>query len=80
MAWRHDERSTIGKHGPHGADADAPPWFVLAAFIVVPLAVILVATPVPEPSTYVLLLVGLGVIGFAAHRRKVFARRTPRLR
>lgn len=46
----------------------------------VPLAVILVATPVPEPSTYVLLLFGLGVTGFVAHRRKAFARLTPRLR
>jgi hypothetical protein len=28
----------------------------------------IIATPVPEPSTYVLLLVGLGLIGFAASR------------
>lgn len=28
-----------------------------------------VATPVPEPETYVLLLAGLGLLGFAARRR-----------
>lgn len=28
-------------------------------------------SPVPEPATYVMLLVGLGLIGFMAHRRKI---------
>lgn len=27
-------------------------------------------TPVPEPSTYVMLLAGLGLLGFVVHRRK----------
>jgi hypothetical protein len=26
--------------------------------------------PVPEPGTYAMLLAGLGVLGFVAHRRK----------
>jgi hypothetical protein len=30
----------------------------------------LVATPVPEPETYAMLLAGLGLLGFAARRRK----------
>lgn len=30
----------------------------------------LVMTPVPEPTTYALLLAGLGVVGFVASRRK----------
>lgn len=34
-------------------------------------------TPVPEPSTYALLLAGLGVVGFAAKRRKALAAETP---
>jgi len=29
-----------------------------------------VAAPVPEPETYAMLLVGLGLIGFTAMRRK----------
>jgi len=27
-------------------------------------------TPVPEPETYAMLLAGLGLLGFMAHRRK----------
>jgi len=27
-------------------------------------------TPIPEPSTYALMLAGLGVVGFVARRRK----------
>lgn len=30
----------------------------------------IVATPVPEPETYAMLMAGLGVIGFVARRRK----------
>lgn len=30
----------------------------------------IVATPVPEPETYAMLLAGLGVVGFVARRRK----------
>jgi hypothetical protein len=33
-------------------------------------AVTLAAAPVPEPSTYALLLAGLGVVGFVARRRR----------
>ena len=33
----------------------------------------LLITPVPEPETYALLLAGLGLLGFAARRRAVFA-------
>lgn len=29
------------------------------------------ATPVPEPETYTLMLAGLGLVGFMAHRRKI---------
>jgi hypothetical protein len=28
------------------------------------------AAPIPEPETYAMLLVGLGMLGFAARRRK----------
>jgi len=30
----------------------------------------IVATPVPEPETYAMLLAGLGVVGFLARRRQ----------
>jgi PEP-CTERM motif len=30
-----------------------------------------VATPIPEPETYAMLLAGLGLLGFAARRRKL---------
>lgn len=33
-------------------------------------SVALVATPVPEPETYALMLAGIGAIGFVARRRK----------
>ena len=29
-----------------------------------------VATPVPEPETYAMLLAGLGIVGFVARRRR----------
>lgn len=35
-----------------------------------------VATPVPEPETYLLLLAGLGLVGFAARRRATGAKRS----
>ena len=31
----------------------------------------LIATPIPEPETYAMLLAGLGLLGFAARRRKL---------
>jgi hypothetical protein len=31
---------------------------------------IMVAAPVPEPETYAMMLAGLGLLGFAARRRK----------
>jgi hypothetical protein len=30
----------------------------------------LVATPIPEPETYVMMMAGLGVVGFMARRRR----------
>ena len=34
-----------------------------------------VATPVPEPETWAMLLVGLGILGLTARRRKAHAPR-----
>ena len=33
--------------------------------------VVMTVTPIPEPSTYALMLAGLGAVGFMARRRRV---------
>jgi hypothetical protein len=43
--------------------------FGVTSFSVGPVSVDPVTTPVPEPSTYALLLAGLGLVGFMARRR-----------
>lgn len=40
------------------------------AFLLTPCESCVIATPVPEPETYAMMLLGLGVVGFAARRRK----------
>lgn len=57
-----------------GSAASAPP--IQNGSVRYDVAYTAVASPVPEPETYALMLAGLGVVGWAARRRKLVAAAT----
>lgn len=63
--WHSGAKSyTFGQVAGNGAAT-----FSVTSFSVAPVGVDPVTTPVPEPSTYALLLAGLGLVGFMSRRR-----------
>ena len=52
-------------------DAELQPEQMAFAFSESPITSVPITTPVPEPETYVLMLAGLGLLGFVARRRKL---------
>jgi hypothetical protein len=57
-------------HSDTNATSSADPNDIHLLFTLIDVSVMSAAAPIPEPSTYALMLAGLGIVGFVANRRR----------